>query len=105
MRTYWLSFVDPHREAGKRFQGVVIVDVDEDTYRRAYERVVPGHPDREEAAWLMAALYMTHRARVNPGGAVQASRIDHEDPIKLASLPRLTLLDEASIVAYAGGVH
>ena len=53
MTYFWLSFVDPKRRAGKRFQGGCLIEADSPA----------------------EALLQTHVRKINPGGAVQMIEI------------------------------
>ena len=76
---WWLSFVDPDRPAGERFQGVAIVQ---------------GHG-------VASASIQAHNLGINPGGAVQAVELTGDDIPSPALRNRLlgaTELKEAGLI-------
>jgi hypothetical protein len=106
-QTWWLSFCDGDRPAGQQFLGVVIVDVDEADVGRSEGaanalRALHGLPpltDLDEQR-MAAAVWKTHRLRINPGGAVLAHRIDDlAPPEDLARCPRNRVLQTPELEA------
>lgn len=70
---WWMSFVDPDKEEGKRFTGVIIV----------------------KALGISHALIKTHKLKINPGGEVKFVEIPlHDKNIKTHHLDRLLQKDE-----------
>jgi hypothetical protein len=102
MQTWWLSFVDPERPAGERFLGVCLVDIDAADAAYALAVLRAGrfrHTFRLGAEWLMAATRKAHLLGCNPGGQVQAYRVDVNgvDVEKLALAPRNRLMSAAEL--------
>jgi hypothetical protein len=109
-QTWWLSFVDGSRPKGQQFLGVAIVDVDEadavaGTLKANEMRSAHGLPTIADATvgWMTAAITKSHLTGCNPGGAVQASRID-DAPLfaqkVTATIPRHQLLSKADLEAH-----
>lgn len=111
-QTWWLSFCDSDRPTGQQSLGVVIVDVDAADVARATStataiRASHGLPPLTDPStlWMCGAIAKTHRLHVNPGGEVQAMRMDdksegHEAVLAAAPRDRLLQLAELATLGF-----
>lgn len=79
-QSYWLSFADSDLPKGQQFLGALIVD---------------------DCVNLADAIEQSHRAKVNPGGAVGAHVLPKrafEEDAALRLAPRLTLMDKTELL-------
>lgn len=75
---YWLSFIDPTREIGKRFLGVAVVQTHGRNHKEALQNAI-------QEAWKL---------KINPGGQVKGM------PVPIENIPedcRNRLLDAEEI--------
>lgn len=91
-QSWWLSFVDPSKPPGSQFLGVCVVDIDEEDVESALNHRPLGPKAEPGAEWLAGAIYKAWQMACNPGGAIQASRVDPKCPV-----PRNRLLGKREL--------